>query len=211
GATENHPALHTLIEHWNGIVWSIVTSPATTLFAHLHDVTCASASDCWAVGDDSNETLTEHWNGTAWSIVNSSNAPRDNYLRGVTCTSASDCWAVGDYFDNDVINHTLIERYTAGPLSSGYTVTLQQVGPNVVATGSGTIDLTGLTFSESGSLSPEIRPNGQHDLPTYIYTGPISSSVDFYYGPTGPWEFGSRFVSSFAGSGSGNMVGIRTG
>ena len=38
------------------------------------------------------------------------------------------------------------------PAQAGYIVTLQQVGPNVVATGSGAIDLTGLTFS-SPSLS----------------------------------------------------------
>ena len=33
------------------------------------------------------------------------------------------------------------------PAQAGYTVTLQQVGPDVVATGSGAIDLRGLTFS----------------------------------------------------------------
>src|SRR5262249_37447239 len=180
GTTENHPALHTLIERWNGTAWSIVTSPTTTLFVHLREVTCASASDCWAVGDDSNQTLTEHWNGTAWSIVISSNAPPARCLSGVTCTSASDCWAVGDYFDNDVINHTLIERYTAGPLSSGYTVTLQQVGPNVVATGSGAIDLTGLRGPESFSLDPALRPSGNGLTLAFIHTGPISSSVDRY-------------------------------
>src|SRR5436309_16126037 len=35
------------------------------------------------------------------------------------------------------------------PAQAGYTVTLQQVGPDVVATGSGPIDLTGLTFLKS--------------------------------------------------------------
>ena len=39
---------------------------------------------------------------------------------------------------------------------AGYIVTLQQVGPNVVATGSGAINLTGLTFSQSGSVNPAI-------------------------------------------------------
>ena len=33
------------------------------------------------------------------------------------------------------------------PAQAGYVVTLQQVGPDVVATGSGAINLTGLTFT----------------------------------------------------------------
>src|SRR5947208_6915811 len=46
---------------------------------------------------------------------------------------------------------------------AGYTVTLQQVGPDVVATGSGAIDLTGLTFANSfsGSQGPGINPHWQ--------------------------------------------------
>ena len=36
-----------------------------------------------------------------------------------------------------------------GPAQAGYIVTLQQVGPDVVATGSGRLDLTGLTFVAS--------------------------------------------------------------
>src|SRR5437588_4055409 len=39
---------------------------------------------------------------------------------------------------------------------AGYTLTLQQVGPDVVATGSGPIDLTGLTFCQTTSLNPLI-------------------------------------------------------
>src|SRR2546430_11048250 len=46
------------------------------------------------------------------------------------------------------------------PAQAGYTVTLQQVGPDVVATGSGAIDLTGLTsLSQSGSGNPYVIPN----------------------------------------------------
>jgi hypothetical protein len=95
------------------------------------------------------------------------------------------------------------------PAQAGYIVTLQQVGPNVVATGSGAIDLTGLTFS-SPSLSthhnPTIRP-----IAATIYTGPTSSSVDGYVEPTGPFSFGSS-GSSFtdASSGTGDMVGMAT-
>src|SRR5436189_6394281 len=51
---------------------------------------------------------------------------------------------------------------------AGYVVTLQQVGPDVVATGSGAIDLTGLTFSNSGFLVPQVTSgaNGYGSLRT---------------------------------------------
>jgi len=93
---------------------------------------------------------------------------------------------------------------------AGYTVTLQQVGPNVVATGSGAIDLTGLTVSRSFFQDPAIKPFG-HILagPAFIATGPTSSSVHPYFGAiTGPGSFGSSANFTLASSGSGDMVGI---
>src|SRR6476469_2914933 len=60
---------------------------------------------------------------------------------------------------------------------AGYTVTLQQVGPDVVATGSGAIDLTGLSFSGSTSFEPGI-------CASFIQTGPTSSRVDAYFNPS---------------------------
>lgn len=90
----------TLVEHWDGISWSIVASPntATDQSNSLSAVTCVSASDCWAVGsfDDYSQALIEHWNGTSWSIVAS---PADHNLSDVTCLSASDCWAAGPWPD----------------------------------------------------------------------------------------------------------------
>src|SRR4026208_2322959 len=82
------------------------------------------------------------------------------------------------------------------PAQAGYTVTLQQVGLDVVATGSGAIDLRGLTFSGSTfNQVPEITPRshrlGSNDVGCSISTGPISSSVDSYRrGPSGPPRFG---------------------
>jgi hypothetical protein len=102
--------------------------------------------------------------------------------------------------------------------AGGYTVTLQQVGPNVVATGSGAIDLTGLTFSTFAQSdfpsSPAIRaataPFGNRTLSAFINTGPTSSNVDTYVGASGPGGFGSPVTTS-ASSGSGDMVGINVG
>src|SRR5437764_262075 len=63
------------------------------------------------------------------------------------------------------------------PAQAGYIVTLQQVGPNVVATGSGAIDLTGLTFLKSSICAypvifppivspPHLGPPGGADIRT---------------------------------------------
>src|SRR5207302_131548 len=119
----------TVIEQWNGTSWTIVSSPNTIPVAghplasnRFYGVTCASASDCWAVGYSDNgnaffgeplQTLIEHWNGNSWAIVTSpNNGTATNLLNGVTCVSASQCLAVGFYFNgNGSIFQTLIEQW----------------------------------------------------------------------------------------------------
>src|SRR4029077_539499 len=69
-------ASQTLIERWDGSSWAIVSSPNTsaTQFNVLYGVTCASASDCWAVGDyytGNTQTLIERWDGRSWAILSS--------------------------------------------------------------------------------------------------------------------------------------------
>ncbi|MGH8092566.1 MAG: hypothetical protein ACREIF_03725, partial [Chthoniobacterales bacterium] len=93
--------------------WSIVTSPnvSTILSDYLNGgVTCASASDCWAVGEYEDDTvcshpLIEHWNGTSWSIATSPDPGPETVLTSVTCASASDCWAVGSGSTQALIEH----------------------------------------------------------------------------------------------------------
>jgi len=115
-ATQN-AVYQTLIEHWDGSSWAISPSPNTSaiLNNYLYDVTCVTASDCWAVGyyDDGiyYQTLIEHWDGASWTIVSSPNTEH-NTLSGVTCVSASDCWAVGYYYDYDADSYqNLIDRW----------------------------------------------------------------------------------------------------
>jgi hypothetical protein len=102
GATNDQ----TLIEHWNGILWAIVSSPNTSTLQsnYLNGVTCASASDCSAVGYYSNgsgvfQTLIEQWDGNLWTIVSSPNpgGAEDSEFLGVTCASVAQCWAAGYY------------------------------------------------------------------------------------------------------------------
>jgi len=87
------------------------------------------------------------------------------------------------------------------PAQAGYMVTLEQVGSNVVATGSGPIDLTGLTFVLTTRAFSAISPGGGD-----IVTGTFAAFVDQYTGFSGPTNFGSGPLSF--GSGSGDLVGI---
>jgi hypothetical protein len=111
----------TLIEHWDGLSWTIATSPRVNGSGGdvLTGVTCASVSECWAVGyyyDSSlsvDRTLIERWDGSAWVIVTSANATsaQPNVLEAVTCPSASHCWAVG-YYNNGRVWQALTEFIT---------------------------------------------------------------------------------------------------
>jgi hypothetical protein len=87
---------------------------------------------------------------------------------------------------------------------AAYIVTLQEVGSNVVAAGSGDINLTGLT-----SAGPfDSGPAALWSSVGYINTGPISSvPLDGYTGFTGPTSFGSGSFTS-ASSGTGDSVEI---
>jgi len=99
----------------------------------------------------------------------------------------------------------------SGPISSpaqaGYVVTLQEVGGDVVATGSGALDTTGLDFLVSTTFPAGMYPNNGT-----IVTGtafPNTAPVDLWFAPGMTPQFGSgTFV--LADSGSGDTVGIQT-
>jgi hypothetical protein len=92
-----------LIEHFDGVSWSIVPSPnrGTDYYSVLQAVSGTSPNDVWAVGVSQDgtafsRTLIEHWDGTQWSIVPSPNPGTQlNDLLGVAAVSAHDVWAVG--------------------------------------------------------------------------------------------------------------------
>jgi hypothetical protein len=93
------------------------------------------------------------------------------------------------------------------PAKAGYVVTLKEMGGDVVATGSGPIDLNGLSLEPppgGTSFAPsEIIPH-----PGIIITGPAdSTATDTYVEVTGPASFGSGSLT-FTSSGSGDLVGI---
>ncbi|HLJ35625.1 MAG TPA: hypothetical protein VKU38_18360 [Ktedonobacteraceae bacterium] len=96
---------NTLIQHWDGKVWSNVKgqNPGKELNV-LGGVVALSAHDVWAVGSLSNsfdnpqaQPLIEHWNGTAWSTVASPNIGTNNTTLddAILVPHSTRIWAVG--------------------------------------------------------------------------------------------------------------------
>ena len=87
--------------------------------------------------------------------------------------------------------------------AQAYTVTLQQVGSDVVATGSGAINLTGLTFASGGLVA-----NGSMGPSIALLVVADGTGLSQYTGFSGPSSFGpgTNFIND--SSDSGDSVGI---
>jgi hypothetical protein len=110
----------TLAERWNGTAWAVQSTPNPTeaKSSQLDGVSCASASECTAVGYYENSakaivSLAERWNGTTWTIQ-STPSPAEakaSRLLGVSCSSSTACTAVGYYTNSAGVQVTLAERW----------------------------------------------------------------------------------------------------
>ena len=111
--------------HWDGTSWSLVPTPdpdgtGAGAFNSLRDVTCTSATNCYAVGGSTNassvaSTLIEQWNGHAWAVVPSPNpAGGTPILNGISCTSGTSCTAVGRTGIGGTSELTLAMRLSGG-------------------------------------------------------------------------------------------------
>jgi hypothetical protein len=110
----------TLAEHWNGTIWQLQSTPnpAGALSSKLTGVSCASTTDCTAVGYYVNSagvamTLAESWNGTSWQLQSTPNpaGALSSKLVGVSCTSSTDCTAVYSYDNSAGVGVTLAESW----------------------------------------------------------------------------------------------------
>lgn len=112
-----------LFAHWNGATWTRLTtqtsnnnSPGINDNVYpllLHSVDCVSASDCWAVGQNSGDDMgIIHYNGTQWKRQATDPKKFDRTLLEVTCVDANDCWAVGGRGGKGNKNRDTIFHYT---------------------------------------------------------------------------------------------------
>jgi hypothetical protein len=113
--TAANGAFLTLIEHWNGTVWSVTASPSPNSTANiLNGVAATGPSDVWAVGYQNgggSRPLIQHFNGTSWSTVPSPARPAGSVLNSVTAISPTNAWAVGSSPAPTGAQVTLVEHW----------------------------------------------------------------------------------------------------
>ena len=84
-------------EMWDGASWTMLPVPQpTSLPVSLASVSCASVTDCIAVGpvtELAERAMVERWDGTSWVADGSLSSASGLY--GVSCPVANDCVAVG--------------------------------------------------------------------------------------------------------------------
>lgn len=85
----------------------------------------------------------------------------------------------------------------SAPAQAAFIETLDELGSNVVATGSGSLDLASLSFIETTTTAAHVLGSS-----ALIFTGP-TTTFDVYTGIAGPTNFGSN-VLTFANSGTGD-------
>lgn len=90
-----------LVEHWNGLAWSVVPTTSATPAGVLTAVSMSGPTDAWAVGyTDSDDVFVEHWNGVEWTLVTPPGMTSPAAIaRGVADLSPSDVWVVGTVYD----------------------------------------------------------------------------------------------------------------
>jgi Phosphoesterase family len=108
----------TLVEHFDGTTWSVVSSPSPGDRQNiLYGVVAIADDDVWAVGAEQDasalwHTLSEHWDGNKWSVVPTVDAGSSgNQFYAVTAVSSSSVYATGQQGGAGFPNEVLTERW----------------------------------------------------------------------------------------------------
>ncbi|HKP51561.1 MAG TPA: S-layer homology domain-containing protein [Chloroflexia bacterium] len=122
GAYRSTDRSRTMIEHWDGSAWSMVTYPLPpdSVEDELYGISALASNDVWAVGSYSPGTLYSyaalvlHWDGATWSLFAGPDVELvDESLYGVDTVGSNSVWAVGvqgDVYQSNV--QTLAAHYS---------------------------------------------------------------------------------------------------
>ena len=121
----NNASPRSMIEHWDGSRWSVVSAPQRQVSNQLYAVVAINRRDAWAVGQETVrrafQPLVDHWDGRSWTAVDTPSMPGCG-LYAVSASGPDDVWAVGSDFNEDKV---LVEHWDG----SSWTVSNNSPGP----------------------------------------------------------------------------------
>ncbi len=103
----------TLIEHWDGSVWVVVSSPSPDpTYDQLYAITVVSPTDIWAAGDAGSPTMpiVLHWDGLNWSQVSLPPVGTSGDAYGAASTSTGVVWIAGDSSSGSTFQTSVFQR-----------------------------------------------------------------------------------------------------
>ena len=122
----------TLIEHYDGTSWSVVSSPNVGPHSQyqsnrLRGITAVSPTDIWAFGSyfaasgsENQMTLLLHWDGTSWSLAPSPNPTTSSFLDDIlfagVVAGPNDVWLFGSEDEAPYTGTLALHSTTASPL-----------------------------------------------------------------------------------------------
>jgi plastocyanin len=145
----------TLVQHWNGAAWSVVSSPNVGTDSNFlwGGIAAVSPNNIWAVGsygpNGSRRTLTMNWTGSKWLVIPSPNVGAgENRLNAALAIASNDIWAVG-YAGSNPDEQALIEHWNGATWS---VVPVPNLGPG-----------QSMLLAMAASSSSDVWAAGFHD------------------------------------------------
>ena len=167
---------HTLIEKWNGAVWSLAPSPGFTAGYDnfLFSISPVSATSIWAGGASyapngsltPSATFAQHWDGTSWKVVGGydGNSGNFNEFNAILAVSPTEVWAAGDFVNTNSQLVTLADHLCMSvPTVTGVVPLIGAAtgGNQVAISGTDFLFATAVKFGATAATSFTISSDNQ--------------------------------------------------
>ncbi len=197
----------TLMELWNGTAWLQMGNPSgevTTQVYQLLNISCLSASDCWAAGYFNNasgysQPLIMSWNGTVWSILPISDIAGESgtvsyQMTGISCLPAPATFCAssgmiwnGTNWQTYILTWSGSTSWSVAATPSGETTSANYTLYGISCVSSSSCWAAGTTCVASCGLSSEddesifVEYNGT----SWSFGSQVAESTTIYYGILG--------------------------
>lgn len=194
-------SLGALIEHWDGVRWSVVPNPASAKERSiLERFKVISATDVWALGrtagaEGAPEPLVEHWDGAQWSIIAIAPAASPASVSSVSASGPNDVWVAGAQTMAGTVN-------TAVPLVEHWDGTTWTVMTNLPDLGNAAID--SVFAAGPGDVWAAVQQPGQGVTSFLHWDGKTWTTVP----SPEPARYGLSYQFVLGGTGPADIWGV---